>query len=245
MGVEELLRSKREEILYAALRHGARNLRVLLVLLPMRPRACRLPAGGGAGCSGDRGQLQAAPAAPVAPLSSQGTPDGAAAAPRAGPAQEAGIHFEVPAGWRAPDPQLQHALAQATFPGPGGPGVRRVLLRAGQGGAVEANSASLGGPGGGRHAPARQLREPGLKVTWIDMAGTLQPTSMGVASSTRSPTRACWARWSRGRRSLVLQGHRPRLTLGPQRDAFVRMLKSVRPRASAPTGLPSPPARRR
>lgn len=176
---------------------------------------------------------QAEPAAPVAPLSSHGEAGAAAAA--AGPGQEAAIDFELPAGWQRQTPSSNMRLAQATIPGPGGPGELAVFFfGAGQGGAVEANLQRWVDQMGGATPRRDSFESHGLKVTWIEMAGTLQPTAMGMGSSTPQPNSRLLGAVVEGPGGpWFFKATGPDSTLGPQRDAFIRMLKSVRSRSAS------------
>src|SRR4051794_25692522 len=59
----------------------------------------------------------AAPDSGVGPIASNGTP-----APSGPAAGNAGLHFDLPQAWKSEPPKSNMRLAQATIPGPAGPG---------------------------------------------------------------------------------------------------------------------------
>lgn len=170
-------------------------------------------------------------AAPIGPISSRGVtvPSGAAPA-----AQSAGLDFDLPAGWQSQTPESEMRLAQAAIPGPGGPGQLAVFFFGpGGGGTVEANIQrwidQMEPAKGSSPKPETFQTDKGFKVTWVDVKGTLKPSSMGMGPAKEQP----------GSRLLgaVVEGPGgpwffkvtgPDSTIGGQRDAFLTMLKSVR-----------------
>jgi hypothetical protein len=122
-----------------------------------------------------------APAAPVAPVSPRG--GGLAMAP-AGEAP-ASVTFQLPARFVAQTPSSSMRLAQAEIPGAAGPATLAIFFfGAGGGGGVEANferwvSQVEVAPGRTPERHALEPQPPGLRVTWIEVAGTLLPTGMG------------------------------------------------------------------
>jgi len=185
----------------------------------------------------------AAPAAPapdsgIGPISSTGTPAPGTAAPSpppSGPAAgSAGIKFDLPKGWTAETPKSNMRLAQATIPGPAGAGDLAIFyFGPGQGGGVDANierwidqmEVASGAP-----KPERgTLESNGLKMTWVDVHGTLKPSSMGMGPANPVPDARLFGAVVEGSGGpWFIKATGPDKTLAPQRDAFFSMLKSVR-----------------
>lgn len=145
-----------------------------------------------------------------------------------------GLHVELPAGWKSVPPVSAMRAAQAIIEGPGGPAELAVFhFGAGQGGDVEANIQRWVGqivPLQGT-AARREVFESGggLRVSWVDVEGTLQPGQMGMGPKEAQP----------GSRLLgaVVEGNGgpwffkvtgPDLTLAGQRLAFRGMLLGAR-----------------
>jgi hypothetical protein len=124
--------------------------------------------------------------------------------------------------------------AQAIIPGPGGPAEMAVFyFGAGQGGDVDANlqrwmSQVVPAPG---EAPHHETFENGgLRISWVDVSGTLNPGQMGMGPSAAQPGSRLFG--------AVIEGDGgpwffkvtgPQATLDPQRDAFVALLRSTTP----------------
>jgi hypothetical protein len=153
----------------------------------------------------------------------------------AGPGQQAGIDFELPAGWERQTPGSSMRLAQATIPGPGGAGEFAVFyFGAGQGGSVEDNLRRWADQMGGGSPKRESFESHGLKVTWIDLAGTLQPVPMGMGPKTPQPNSRLLAAVVEGPGGpWFFKATGPEKTLGPARADFVRMLKGARPRGAS------------
>jgi hypothetical protein len=187
---------------------------------------------------------EAAPATPtpatpdsgVGTISSRdATPNAVPSAPASGPAAgDAKLQFDLPKGWTAETPGSSMRLAQAAIPGPAGAGELGVFyFGAGQGGKVEDNlqrwtDQMEAGPGTPK--PERgTLSANGLKVTWVDVHGTLKPSSMGMGPSTPvTDARLLGAVVEGTGGPWFFKATGPDKTLGPQRDAFFNMLKSAR-----------------
>lgn len=188
------------------------------------------------GCSGGS-DATPTPADTASGTASVPPPPPAAAAPADASHQIVvpGAVFQLPADWTPEQPESQMRLAQAQIPGPGGPGQLTVFhFGAGGGGGTEANLQRWIGqveePVG---EPVRDSFTLGTwKVSWVDVAGTLKPSPMGVGSTEPQP----------GSRLLggVVEGEGgpwffkatgPADTLEAQREAFLGLLKSGRPHA--------------
>lgn len=145
-----------------------------------------------------------------------------------------GVTFTLPAGWTAETPSSSMRLAQASIPGSTGDGQLTVFyFGPGGGGGLEANIQRWVGQmeRDPSTAPLRDSFEiEGFKVTWIDVAGTLKPSTMGTGPETPQP----------GSRLLggIVEGNQgpwyfkatgPAETLLAERDAFLSMLRSATP----------------
>jgi len=172
---------------------------------------------------------------PLASISSRGTvapPGGEAAG-----GQVAEVDFDLPAGWTSQTPDSGMRLAQAEIPGAAGPGQLAVFyFGPGGGGPVEANLQrwiDQVGPEG-RSEPRRDsfTLDNGLQVTWVEVAGTLQPSTMGMGPTTEQPNSRVMAAVVEGPGGpWFFKATGPDATLTAQRDAFLGLLRSVRPRA--------------
>jgi hypothetical protein len=178
-----------------------------------------------------------APEAPMGALPSQATatpaPSGAAGA---GDVQGPGIWIHLPDAWEEQTPEPGMRLAQAAIPGPGGPGQLAVFyFGEGGGGGVEANLQRWIGmmelaPG---TEPHRETFESnGFRITWLDVAGTMMPSQMGMGPTEAQPDMRMLAAVVEGPRGpWFFRANGPDATMAAQRDAFVGMLKSLRPEA--------------
>ena len=148
-------------------------------------------------------------------------------------AQGAGLDFDLPAGWQSETPANTMRLAQASVPGEGGAGQLAVFFFGpGGGGGVEDNLQRWIGqmkvePG---TQPERgTLEANGMRITWVDVKGTLLPSSMGMGPATEQPGSRLLGAVVEGEGGpwfFKLTG--PDATLTAQRDAFFGMLRSVR-----------------
>jgi hypothetical protein len=124
-------------------------------------------------------------------------------------------------------------FAQAAIPGPAGAGeLAAFYFGPGQGGTPDANLERWidqveAGPGTPK--PERgTLEANGLKVTWVDVHGTLKPSTMGMGPSTPVPDARLLGAVVEGPGGpWFFKATGPDKTLGPQKDAFFSMLKSV------------------
>jgi hypothetical protein len=191
------------------------------------------PAGEAAAPSPAAGAAEApsAPAAsPVGPLSSSGQAVGSGAGAAA---QGAGLGFDLPAGWQSETPANNMRLAQASIPGEGGAGNLAVFFFGpGGGGGVEDNlqrwiSQMEVAPG---IQPERgTLEANGFRITWVDVKGTLLPSSMGMGPSTPQPGSRLLGAVVEGEGGpWFFKATGPEATMAAQRDAFFTMLRSVR-----------------
>jgi len=211
---------------------------LLLSLCACGDRDAASPAGeapvaeNGAAAPGQPSGDDAAPG----PISSHGgaVPEGM---PPATQSQTAGaIDFDLPKSWQSQAPSSEMRVAQATIPGPGGPGELVVFyFGAGGGGGVDANIQRWIGQMESPEQPKTETFEAnGYKVTWVDVRGTLQPSTMGTGPTTaQTNSRLMGAVVEGPGGPWFFKATGPDATLGPERDAFVTMLKSVRAKSQA------------
>jgi len=154
-----------------------------------------------------------------------------------GSAAPAGIDVELPAGWQRQTPGTSMRLMQATIPGKGGAEAGEFAVfyfGAGQGGSVEDNLQRWADQMGGGSPKRESFASHGLKVTLIDLAGTLQPVPMGMGPKTPQPGSRLLAAVVEGPGGpWFFKATGPEKTLGPARADFVRMLKGVRPKGGS------------
>lgn len=154
-------------------------------------------------------------------------------APGGTPVQIQRLHFVLPAGWQQVPPASSMRVAQAMIPGPAGEAELAVFFfGAGQGGEVEANLQRWMNqmvPGTG-NAPQRETFESrGLRVTWVDVHGTLKPGQMGMGpAAPQANARVLGAVIEGDGGPWFLKATGPEATLAPQRDAFIAMLHTAR-----------------
>lgn len=143
-----------------------------------------------------------------------------------------GMVFALPATWQREAPSSSMRLAQAVIPGEGGPAQMSVFFFGeGGGGGVEANlqrwmSQVEADPDA---TPIRDgWTEGDFKVTWIDMAGTLLPSTMGMGPSTPQPGSRLLAAVVEGPGGpWFFKATGPATTLAAARQDFIDMLRSV------------------
>jgi hypothetical protein len=145
------------------------------------------------------------------------------------------LTFELPIGWQRRNPSSNMRLAEASIPGPGGAAELAVFhFGAGQGGGVDANLkrwiAQMDTDPG--TIPAQgEFESNGLKVTWIDMQGTLKPSPMGMGPKEEQKGYrliGAVAEGPGGPWFFKVTG--PDATLAPRREEMLAMLRSARPK---------------
>lgn len=169
--------------------------------------------------------------APIEPISSRGGQDGSA--PMAGQAQDGNIHFDLPSNWQEQPPTTSMRVAQAVIPGPGGPGeVVVFFFGPGGGGGVEDNIQrwiDQMEPAPGSNPQPETFEANGLRVTWIDVSGTLKPSSMGMGPATEQPGSRLYGAVVEGPGGpWFFKATGPEATLSAERENFLKMLRSVR-----------------
>ncbi len=179
---------------------------------------------------------EAAPASPdagpVGTISSRGE---VVAEPAGGDgeASAGSIEFTMPSDWENKPPSSSMRIAQAVIPGPGGPGDFAVFFFGpGGGGGVEDNIQRWVGQMETSDQPQPEVFESdGLKVTWVEVGGTLKASQMGMGPSTDQANARLFGAVVEGPGGpWFFKATGPDATLAAQREAFVAMLKSVRPK---------------
>lgn len=176
-----------------------------------------------------------APAAPspIGPISSRDVPS----APAAGEGSD--LEFALPAGWQSEPPSSGMRLAQATIPGTNGAGQLAVFFFGpGGGGDAESNIQRWVGqmqtePG---TQPERQTFETpnGFRVTWVDVAGTLLPSTMGTGPTTPQENwRLLGAVVEGPGGPWFFKATGPKEALAAEREHFLEMLRSVQTKKTA------------
>lgn len=145
-----------------------------------------------------------------------------------------GAIFTLPPGWVPEPPSSSMRLAQARIPGAAGEAQLTVFyFGPGGGGGVDANLDRWVGqlqvePGS---APTRDtFAGGGFQVTWIDVVGTILPTTMGTGPVEPKPgSRLLGAVVEGPRGPWFFKATGPADTLAAERDAFLGVLRSATP----------------
>jgi hypothetical protein len=148
-----------------------------------------------------------------------------------GQAPTAAVAYDLPSGWTRVAPTSSMRIDQAQIPGPGGNGDLAVFFfGVGGGGPVEDNLSRWADQMVSSAPPKREAFEAnGYKVTWLDISGTLKPSSMGMGPATDQPNSRMYAAVVEGEGGpWFFKATGPDATMAPQREAFITMLKSVR-----------------
>lgn len=171
---------------------------------------------------------------PIAPITSRGGTVAPAPAPQA---QGSGqIDFALPAGWQSETPSNNMRMAQASIPGPGGPGQLAVFyFGPGGGGGAQDNIQRWIGqmePEAGAEPAIQELRtEHGFKVTWVEMVGTMLPSTMGTGPDTAQPNSRLLGAVVEGPGGpWFFKATGPKDTLAAEREDFLAMLRNARPK---------------
>ena len=150
-----------------------------------------------------------------------------------GVVQLPGLTVVLPDGWQQVPPSSTMRAAQATIPGAGGAGELTVFFfGTGQGGGAEANLQRWMqqiAPDPGSEAERTTFEGDGLRITCVDVHGTLQPGQMGMGpSEPQADSRLLGAVVEGEGGPWFFKATGPEKTLGPQRNAFLAMLHSAR-----------------
>lgn len=142
----------------------------------------------------------------------------------------------MPSGWRQAPPTSAMRVGEATVPGPGGDAQMVVYyFGTGQGGDIESNLQRWMNqviPAEGTSLHRETFDGDGVRVTWIDVEGTIKPGEMGMGPAAAQPDSRLLGAVIEGERGpwfIKLTG--PQATVAAQRDAFLAMLRSATPTA--------------
>jgi len=205
-----------------------RSLLLLSLLLLVPLVAC---GGGGEGASPGATAETPEPTTGEAPASLPGPPPLGPGGQPAPQAASAGITYELPAGWEAQPPTSGMRLAQAIIPGPGGPGELTIFFfGVGGGGGVQANIDRWVGQMQPTAEPKQaQFESNGLKITWVEVEGTLLPSGMGTGPVEPQANSRLYGAVIEGPGGpWFFKATGPAATLGSERDAYLGLLESVR-----------------
>ena len=146
------------------------------------------------------------------------------------------LSFAMPAGWQQAAPTSSMRAAQAVVPGSGGDAELVVyFFGTGKGGDIESNLQRWMNqviPAADSSPHRETFDSNGLRVTWVDVAGTIKPGDMGMGPTTAQPNSRLIGAVIEGERGpwfVKLTG--PEATVTAQRDAFLGLLHSATPRA--------------
>ncbi len=145
----------------------------------------------------------------------------------------AGLTFELPSSWQSETPSSGMRFAQATIPGSAGPGqLTAFFFGPGGGGGVEENlqrwiaQVELEP---GQEAARESFEQGDLRVSWVDLSGTLKASQIGSFPATDQPGYRLFAAVIEGGGGpWFFRAVAPAATLAEQRAAFEGMLKSAR-----------------
>jgi hypothetical protein len=185
------------------------------------------------------------PAADQVPILSSHGSAVAASPPAGGAAAASHLAFTLPPAWTSQTPSSGMRLSQAMIPGsPGSPGSPGAAGAAGPG----QFAVFFFGPGGGGTAEANiqrwieQIDKPlaaprgetftvnGLKVRWIEVAGTLKAETIGMGPSTPQPgSRLLGAVVEGPGGPWYFKAIGPDATIAAARGGFLAMLHGLRP----------------
>jgi hypothetical protein len=97
--------------------------------------------------------------------------------------------FALPAAWVSEKPGSAMRVAQAKIPGPAGAGEFAIFYFSGGGGTAEANIERWIGQIDRPAAPPKRgsFETHGLEVSWVEVAGTMKPSTVGMGPTTAKP----------------------------------------------------------
>ena len=142
------------------------------------------------------------------------------------------IAWDFPATWSPTSPSSSMRLAQATIPGSAGDAeVIVYFFGVGGGGGVEANLQRWEEQITGESQATRQAFESGgYRVSLVEKSGTLQPSTMGSGPQAPVPNSRMLAAVVEGEGGpWFFKATGPEATILEAREAFVAMLRSIRP----------------
>jgi hypothetical protein len=139
------------------------------------------------------------------------------------------LSLPLPSGWQQVPPSSVMRAAQVVIPGPAGDAELAVFFfGVGQGGDIEANLQRWSNqvvPDAGSAALRETFERDGLRITWVDVHGTLKPGQMGMGPSAPQPgSRLLGAVIEGAGGPWFLRATGPDATLTAQHDAFFALL---------------------
>jgi hypothetical protein len=142
----------------------------------------------------------------------------------------AGLVYQLPAGWQRTPPSSSMRLDQAKVPGTAGEGDLAVFFFGpGGGGGVEDNLQRWASQVEGGEPERASFEANGLKISIIDVGGTLKPSSMGMGPTTDQPNSRLIAAVVEGPGGpWFFKFTGPRDTVSAEREKFVGMLRGAR-----------------
>lgn len=171
------------------------------------------------------------PAGPLGPISSRG--EEVPEAPASGTRTLGQLELDLPADWTEETPESTMRLVQATIPGAAGAG-QFVLFYFGPGGGggVQDNLArwiAQMKPRPGSEPQRDKFETNNCLVTWIEIEGTLLPSTTGMGPAEEQPDSILLAAVVEGVGGpWFVKATGPAKTLKGQREAFFNTLRSVR-----------------
>ena len=140
--------------------------------------------------------------------------------------------FGLPAAWVKEPPSSGMRLAQAKIPGPAGPAELAIFyFGAGAGGTADANIERWIGQIDQPAAPPKRgsFATHGLGVTWVEVAGTMKPSTVGMGPATAQPgSRLLGAVVEGPGGPWFVKAIGPDATVAAARPAFLEMLHGLR-----------------
>ena len=145
-----------------------------------------------------------------------------------------GAIFTLPAGWISEPPSSSMRLAQARIPGAAGEGQLTVFyFGAGGGGGLESNLSRWIGQveiDAGTQPSRESFDSGGFRITWIEVQGTIKPSTMGMGPTEAQPGSRMLAAVVEGTQGpWYFKATGPSDTLEAEREAFLGMLRSAAP----------------
>jgi len=176
----------------------------------------------------------AAAAAPMGQMAVPPAHQPVVGAPAGDTAREAPsrLVFALPAPWVKEPPSSGMRLAQAKIPGPAGPAELAIFyFGAGGGGTADANIERWIGQIDQPAAPPKRgsFATHGLGVTWVEVAGTMKPSTVGMGPATAQPgSRLLGAVVEGPGGPWFVKAIGPDATVAAARPAFLEMLHGLR-----------------
>ena len=143
------------------------------------------------------------------------------------------IAFELPAGWESQEPSSKMRVAQARVPGEAGDADFAVFyFGEGKGGTAEENINRWANQiefAPGSATGNEQFDTQGFLIRWVNFEGTLKAgLLMGGPTAPQPSSRLLGAVVEGPGGPWFFKATGPEATLGPQREPFLKMLRSVR-----------------